>query len=165
MLNAEGKPRYWLGAYDAWHLVIPVALIAAIVAWAMAPTPPPPKRPPPPMATTQITFPPSAVLIRARQFGVVQGTAQPGARAGLFVRQIPLPEKLLAERPVSANGAFQFALTNFPPGNYGFRVEAIAADGRRSGTLEIPVTLTPEPPPQAAQKPQPAVKRPPRRRR
>ncbi len=163
MLNAEGKPRYWLGAYDAWHFVIPLALAAALVAWAVMPAPPAPKPPPPPMAPTFITFPPSGVLVRAKQFGVVQGTAQPGARVTLYMRQIPRPEFRLGELPVSPNGTFQFALTNFPPGAYGFRVEAVGQDGRRNSTLEIPVTLIQEPPPAA--RPQPPARRPSRRGR
>lgn len=151
MLNAQGKPRYWLGAYDAWHLMLPVALAAVLVVWALAPRPPAPRRvataPSPPLAPSSITQPAAGAELRARQFQSIQGVAPPQARVFLFLRQIPRPEQLLGETRSATNGAFLFTMAGFPPGDYGFRIEAVAADGRRSPSPEISVRLTPEPPP------------------
>lgn len=154
MLNAQGRPRYWLGAYDAWHLLLPAALIAVLAVLALAPRPATPQRivaaPPPPLTPSAITNLAAGTTLRARAFGAIQGTAHPQARIFLFLRQIPHPERVLAETRSATNGVFQFTLAGFPPGDYGFRVEAVAADGRRAASPEIPVRLTAEPAPAPA---------------
>ena len=176
MLNAQGRPRYWLGAYDAWHLLLPVALLGVLAVLALAPRPASPQRvvaaPPPPLTPSSITNPAPGATLRARSFGSIQGTAHPQARVFLFLRQIPHPERVLAETRSATNGLFQFTLAGFPPGDYGFRVEAVATDGRRAASPEIPVRLTTEPtpppaprkaaPPAAARKP--AAAKPPARK-
>lgn len=150
MFNAQGKPRYWLGTYDAWHLLIPVALIAVLGAWALMPKPAASHRPvaPPstPLSPASITVPAAGSTLTTRQLTTLQGTAHPQARVFLFLRQIPNPERLLAETRSGTNGFFQFTMAPFPPGDYGFRVEAVAADGRRAPSPEISVRLTIEPP-------------------
>lgn len=156
MLDAQGKPRYWLGTYDAWHLLIPVALAAVLGVWALSPRPRP-SRPaaaalPTPMRPSAITIPMAGTNLTVRQFGTIQGTCQPLARVFLFLRQIPNPEQLLAETRSDTNGVFRFTMAPFPPGDYGFRVEAVAADGRRAPSPEIPLRLTTEPPPLPAKK-------------
>jgi hypothetical protein len=161
MLNADGKPRYWLGAYDAWHLAIPAALIVVVAMLLVWPLPAPRPRPAPPAAMIPTTWasPSPGSRIVARQFGLVQGEGQPGGRVALWLHQIPNPERLLVERPVGADGRFAFALTNFPPGSYGFRAEVTGPDGRRSSTFEVPVNLLPDPP-----APRPPAKKTPARR-
>lgn len=156
MLNAQGKPRYWLGTYDAWHLLIPVALAAVLAVWALSPQPRP-ARPAAavvlvPMAPSAITIPAAGTNLTVRNFTAIQGICQPQARVFLFLRQIPNPEQLLAETRSDTHGVFRFAMAPFPPGDYGFRVEAVAADGRRAPSPEIPVRLTTEPPPLPAKK-------------
>jgi hypothetical protein len=156
MFNAQGKPRYWLGSYDAWHLVIPVALIAVLGAWALMPKPVAPRRTvaptPPPLTPSTIMVPAAGSTLTVRQFNVIRGNGHPQARVFLFLRQIPNPEQLLGETRSGTNGMFQFTMAPFPPGDYGFRVETVAADGRRSPSPEISVRLTPEPPPAAPKK-------------
>ncbi len=156
MFNAQGKPRYWLGTYDAWHLLIPLALIAVFGAWVLMPKPVAPRRAvapaPPPLTPSSITHPAAGSTLTVRQFSALQGIGHPQARVFLFLRQIPNPEQLLAETRSGTNGVFQFTMAPFPPGDYGFRVEAVTADGRRAPSPEISVRLTPEPPPAVPRK-------------
>jgi hypothetical protein len=156
MFNAQGKPRYWLGTYDAWHLLIPIALIAVLGAWVITPKPAAAHRTVapvlPPLTPSTITQPTAGSTLLVRQFTVIQGLGHPQARIFLFLRQIPNPEQLLAETRSATNGVFQFTMAPFPPGNYGFRVEAVSADGRRSPSPEISVRLMAEPPPAPTQK-------------
>ena len=135
MLNAQGKPRYWLGTYDAWHLLIPVALAAVLAVWALSPQPRP-ARPAAavvlvPMAPSAITIPAAGTNLTVRNFTAIQGMCQPQARVFLFLRQIPNPEQLLAETRSDTHGVFRFTMAPFPPGDYGFRVEAVAAPATR----------------------------------
>ena len=156
MFNAQGKPRYWLGTYDAWHLLIPIALIAVLGAWVLSPKPVAAHRTVapalPPLTPSAITQPTAGSTLLVRQFTAVQGLSHPQARIFLFLRQIPNPEQLLAETRSATNGVFQFAMAPFPPGDYGFRVEAVSADGRRSPSPEISVRLMAEPPPAPTKK-------------
>jgi len=150
MLNAQGKPRYWLGAYDAWHLLIPVALAAVVAICACSPRAQP-SRPavadlPTPMRPSAITIPTAGTNLSVRQFDTLRGTCHPQARVFLFLRQIPHPEHLLAETRSDTQGVFRFTMAPFPPGDYGFRIEVVAADGRRAPSPEIPVRLTTESP-------------------
>jgi hypothetical protein len=158
MLNAQGKPRYWLGSYDAWHLLIPLALVVVLAAWAMAPKPAAPRRTVaavlPPLTPSTILQPQAGSTVLVRQFSAIQGTCHPQTRVFLFLRQIPNPETLLAETRSGTNGVFQFTMAPFPPGDYGFRVEAVATDGRRAASSEISVRLTTEPAPAPPKKPQ-----------
>ncbi len=160
MFNSQGKPRYWLGNYDAWHLVIPVALAVVLVIWGLAPKPVPTRRNIAPvlapLTPSTITRPTAGSTLLVRQFTAIQGTSHPHSRVFLFLRQIPNPEQILAETRSGTNGLFQFTMAPFPPGDYGFRVEAVAADGRRAPSTEISVRLTAEPPPP----PPPAIKAP-----
>jgi hypothetical protein len=151
MFNAQGKPRYWLGTYDAWHLLIPVALAVVIVIWGLAPKPVQTRRTIAPvlapLTPSTITQPTAGSTLLVRQFTSIQGTTHPQARVFLFLRQIPNPEQILAETRSGTNGLFQFTMAPFPPGDFGFRVEAVAADGRRAPSTEISVRLMAEPPP------------------
>ncbi len=150
MFNAQGKPRYWLGTYDAWHLLIPIALIAVLGAWVLTPKPKAAHRTVapvlPPLTPSAITQPTAGSILLVRQFTAIQGLSHPQARVFLFLRQIPNPEQLLAETRSTTNGVFQFTMAPFPPGDYGFRVEAVSADGRRAPSPEISVRLMAEPP-------------------
>jgi len=158
MFNAQGKPRYWLGTYDAWHLLIPVALAVVIVIWGLAPKPVQTRRTIAPvlapLTPSIITQPTAGSTLLVRQFTLIQGTSHPHSRVFLFLRQIPNPEQILAETRSGTNGLFQFTMAPFPPGDYGFRVETVAADGRRAPSTEISVRLTAEPqsPPPPARK-------------
>jgi hypothetical protein len=156
MFNAQGKPRYWLGTYDAWHLLIPIALIAVLGAWVITPKPAAAHRTVapvlPPLTHSTITQPTAGSTLLVRQFTAIQGLGHPQARIFLFLRQIPNPEQLLADTRSATNGVFQFTMAPFPPGDYGFRVEAVSADGRRSPSPEISVRLMAEPPPAPTQK-------------
>ena len=156
MFNAQGKPRYWLGTYDAWHLLIPIALIAVLGAWVLTPKPKAAHRTVapvlPPITPSTIIQPTAGSTLLVRQFTAIQGLSHPQARVFLFLRQIPNPEQLLAETRSATNGVFQFIMAPFPPGDYGFRVEAVSADGRRAPSPEISVRLTAEPPPAPTQK-------------
>lgn len=151
MFNAQGKPRYWLGTYDAWHLLIPVALAVVLVIWGLAPKPVQTRQTIAPvlapLTPSTITLPTAGSTLFVRQFSLIQGTSHPHSRVFLFLRQIPNPEQILAETRSGTNGLFQFTMAPFPPGDYGFRVEAVAADGRRAPSTEISVRLTAEPPP------------------
>jgi len=148
MFNAEGKPRYWLAGYDIWHLLVPVALAGVLTALAMLPEPrkPQPAPPPPAMIPTAWISPAPNSSISARQFGVVEGRGQPGGTVTLWLRQIPNPERPLTERALQPDGRFVIALTNFPPGSYGFRAEVRTPSGGVSSTFEIPIHLQPDPP-------------------
>jgi hypothetical protein len=165
MFNAQGKPRYWLGTYDAWHLLIPIALIAVLGAWVLTPKPIAAHRTVapvlPPLTPSAITQPTAGSTLLVRQFTSVQGLSHPQTRIFLFLRQIPNPEQLLAETRSATNGVFQFSMAPFPPGDYGFRVEAVSADGRRAPSPEISVRLMAEPTPAPAKK-APASKTPPK---
>ena len=156
MFNAQGKPRYWLGTYDAWHLLIPIALIAVLGAWVLTPKPATAHRTVapvlPPLTPSAITLPTAGSTLLVRQFTAIQGISHPQARVFLFLRQIPNPEQLLTETRSATNGVFQFAMAPFPPGDYGFRVEAVSADGRRAPSPEISVRLMTEPPPAPTKK-------------
>jgi hypothetical protein len=158
MFNAQGKPRYWLGTYDAWHLLIPVALAVVLVIWGLAPKPVQTRRTIAPvlapLTPSIITQPTAGSTLLVRQFTLIQGTSHPHSRVFLFLRQIPNPEQILAETRSGTNGLFQFTMAPFPPGDYGFRVETVAADGRRAPSTEISVRLTAEPqsPPPPARK-------------
>jgi hypothetical protein len=148
MFNAEGKPRYWIGSYDSWHLLIPVALAGVVAAWATLPepnNPVPAPRLPAMVPTTWISPAPNASL-PARQFGVLEGRGQPGGRVTIWFRQIPNPERRLTESPLLPDGRFVVALTNFPPGTYGFRAEVRTPEGAVSSSFEVPVHLQPPPP-------------------
>ena len=151
MFNAQGKPRYWLGTYDAWHLLIPVALAVVLVIWGLTPKPVQTRRTIAPvlapLTPSIITQPTAGSTLLVRQFTLIQGTSHPHSRVFLFLRQIPNPEQILAETRSGTNGLFQFTMAPFPPGDYGFRVETVAADGRRAPSTEISVRLTAEPPP------------------
>jgi hypothetical protein len=155
MLNADGKPRYWLGAYDAWHLVIPAALLVVVALLVIWPIPAPRPKPAPPVAMIPTAWisPAPGSIIPVGRFGLIEGQGQPGGRLTLWLRQLPNPERVLVERPVGGDGRFSIALTNFPPGSYGFRAEVTAPDGRRSSSFEVPVNLVPNPP---APKPSPS---------
>lgn len=156
MFNAQGKPRYWLGTYDVWHLLIPIALAVVLVIWGLAPKPVPARRTSvpalAPLTPSSITQPPAGSTLLVRQFTLIQGTVHPQSRVFLFLRQIPNPEQILAETRSGTNGLFQFTMAPFPPGDYGFRVETVAADGRRAPSTEISVRLIAEPPPPPARK-------------
>jgi len=156
MFNAQGKPRYWLGTYDAWHLLIPIALIAVLGAWVLSPNPVAAHRTVapvlPPLTPSAITQPTAGSTLPVRQFNAIQGLSHPQARVFLFLRQIPNPEQLLAETRSTTNGVFQFSMAPFPPGDYGFRVEAVSSDGRRAPSPEISVRLMAEPPPAPTKK-------------
>lgn len=156
MFNAQGKPRYWLGTYDAWHLLIPIALIAVLGAWVLTPKPVAAHRTVvpvlPPLTPSAITQPTAGSTLLVRQFTAIQGLSHPQARVFLFLRRIPNPEQLLAETRSATNGVFQFTMAPFPPGDYGFRVEAVSADGRRAPSPEISVRLMAEPPPTPTKK-------------
>lgn len=156
MFNAQGKPRYWLGTYDAWHLLIPIALIAVLGAWVLTPKPVAAHRTVvpvlPPLTPSAITQPTAGSTLLVRQFTAIQGLSHPQARVFLFLRRIPNPEQLLAETRSATNGVFQFTMAPFPPGDYGFRVEAVSADGRRAPSPEISVRLMAEPPPAPTKK-------------
>lgn len=156
MFNAQGKPRYWLGTYDAWHLLIPIALIAVIGAWGLTPKPATAHRTVapilPPLTPSAITLPTAGSTLLVRQFTAIQGISHPQARVFLFLRQIPNPEQLLTETRSATNGGFQFTMAPFPPGDYGFRVEAVSADGRRAPSPEISVRLITAPPPAPTKK-------------
>ena len=172
MLNSDGKPRYWLGDYDAWHLLIPVALVAAVVAlFVLPPTSKPAPKPvaspsiPAPMTPTAWIQPTNRLTIPARQFGALEGRGLPNGALTLWMRQLPNPEVVLARRPVGPDGRFVVRLTGFPPGDYGFRAEVTGPDGRSSSTFEVPVTLTADPAPKPSPKPTATKKAAPNRRR
>jgi hypothetical protein len=126
-------------------------LAVVLVIWGLAPKPVQTRRTIAPvlapLTPSTITQPTAGSTLLVRQFTSIQGTSHPQARVFLFLRQIPNPEQILAETRSGTNGLFQFAMAPFPPGDYGFRVEAVAADGRRAPSTEISVRLTAEPPP------------------
>ena len=161
MFNAQGKPRYWLGTYDAWHLLIPIALIAVLGAWVLTPKPATAHRTVapvlPPLTPSAITLPTAGSTLLVRQFTAIQGISHPQARVFLFLRQIPNSEQLLTETRSATNGVFQFTMAPFPPGDYGFRVEAVSADGRRAPSPEISVRLITAPPPAPAPRQPPST--------
>ena len=88
---ANGKPRYWIGSYDPWHLLLPVAFFG-VVAWMCTfPAVPMDLEPvrtvaPPPMSATSIESPASNSHFRASRIGDVEGRAQPGTLAVLYTR-------------------------------------------------------------------------------
>lgn len=172
MFNSDGKPRYWLGAYDAWHLAIPVALAGVLAGLAFSPStgrtpakPRPAASAPIPMPPTVWIHPTNRLTMPARQFGVLEGQGLPGGTLILRMRQLPNLERELIRRPVGPDGRFSVRLTLFPPGDYGFRAEVVGPDGRSSSTFEVPVTLTPDPVPAPATQSPSSRKATPNRRR
>ena len=120
----EGRPRYWVAAYDRWHLALPILLLAAIAWILLAPRSvenvavpavtlsnadvavarPAQGRS---MASTTIQSPHEGAVFWVGKLGDAEGTAEPGSTVRLF-----LGPKILGEAPVDSTGRFRFQLVS-----------------------------------------------------
>lgn len=157
---ANGRPRYWLGAYDAWHLLLPVAFIGVLAwAWTLPPVPVPvePVRPaPPPMAQAAIESPVNGAQFRASRIGDVEGHAQPGSVVVLQFAPAQQAWRELGRAEVGADGRFRFRLAGFAPGLYALKAAAWTRDGRVSESPAVDLWVVADPRPAT---PAPARKR------
>ncbi|KAB2659995.1 MAG: hypothetical protein DVB31_14905 [Verrucomicrobia bacterium] len=157
---ANGKPRYWLGTYDRWHLLLPVAFLGVLAwLWTFPPAPalPEPVVPvaPPPIAATVIDSPPGNTHFRASRIGDVEGRAQPGSVVVLYYAPAQLALRELGRMEVPADGRYRFRLAGFAPQFYTLKAVAWTRDGRSSQSADLYLWIDADPRPT----PSPATKR------
>ena len=150
-MTENGRPRYWMGWYDRWNLVLPLALIGVLVWLAMQPGARPVERAvggggglakpvlPPLMAPT-LESPVSGAHVRSDRMGDVEGRGPAGALLVLFYSAAPsVGRRELARMTVGADGRYRFRLNPFPPGAYVLQVIAYAPDGRSAASAPTDV--------------------------
>ena len=154
----NGRPRYWIGWYDRWHFLLPVALLVA-VGWILsqprprqiAPIPSPQARIVP-LGATSLESPVSGAQLRGDRLPEVEGRAVSGTTVVLFYSQAPsLERRELARVRVGGDARYRFRLSQFPPGGYVFQAIAYADDGRTSASPPVDVWVS---------DPRPAARRP-----
>ena len=155
---ANGKPRYWLGSYDRWHLLLPLAFLGLLAwLWSFPPVPPAaepaPPPPPPPLVATVIDSPQNNAHCRAGRIPDVEGRAQSGSVAVLYYAPAQQPLRELGRMDVSADGRYRFRLAGFPPQLYLLRVVAWTRDGRSSGSPDVSLWVEADPKPAAGSVP------------
>ncbi|MSU31756.1 MAG: hypothetical protein EXS25_03660 [Pedosphaera sp.] len=147
LFGDDGKPRYWLGTYDAWHLLLPIVLVASVGFLLLKPastikkvTP----RLPPPLPLVILagwSAPAPGSLIKVSQFNQIQGSGFPNGQVILWMKSGTNLEQKITVQRVQTNGLFSIGLSRFPVGNYRFRAEVIDPINRRSSTPEIPIRI------------------------
>lgn len=154
MFRDDGKPRYWIGWYDRWHILLPIAL-ATVLFWLLfaprsrpvpgrfhsgatnsASTPLPALRS---QSPTTIRSPYPGQIMWPSRMSDAHGTSEPRALVRLFLGQ-----RKLGETYAETNGHWRFQLANFPPGNYRARAEAWTGL-QAIPSQEIEFTVTREP--------------------
>lgn len=168
MFRDDGKPRYWIGWYDHWHIVLPLVL-AAVLFWLLFTTQcrPPTQRshsrttintstPPPTLrsqAPTIIRSPYIGQIMWPSRMSDAEGTSEPRARVRLFLGQ-----RKLGETYAGSDGHWRFQLANFPPGTYQARAEAwTGLQAVPSQEVEFTVGREPRSPSPGKSKPKPAL--------
>jgi len=151
MMIENGRPRYWIGWYDRWNLVLPLALIGVWVGWAMQPRPvtragagtvPEVAARPvlPPLMAPTLESPVSGAHVRSDRMGDVEGRGPAGALLVLFYSAAPSVERReLSRMTVGADGRYRFRLNPFPAGAYVLQVIAYAPDGRSAASAPTDV--------------------------
>ena len=149
----DGKPRYWLGTYDAWHLLLPVVLAASVGFLLLNLAPTSKKvtpRLPPPLPLVILagwSAPAPGSLLKVSQFNRIQGFGFPNGQVILWMKSGTNLEQKITVQRVQTNGLFTIGLSGFPVGNYRFRAEVIDPINRRSSTPEIPIRILADWPP------------------
>ncbi|MCX7839932.1 MAG: SUMF1/EgtB/PvdO family nonheme iron enzyme [Anaerolineae bacterium] len=139
----NNRPRYWVGWYDRWHLLLVVLLVLLLCWLAYQATLPAPR-------VSLALADPTASLVSTKPIELI-GTAP----ANTLVRVYD-GEKLVGETRAASDGTFKIALTNLVPGAHtlrgvvevnGTRVESPALQVNISApTVAIAPTATPVPP-------------------
>lgn len=151
----NGRPRYWIGWYDQWHVVLPMALVATIGWLAMQPRPiqssldtaPVPTRVVP-LGTVTIESPVSGVQVRPDQATDIEGRADSGTTVVLFYAPgQSLEKKELTRVRVGAEARYRFRISRFPPGWYVLQAVAYAEDGRAAASAPIDLNVVDGRPP------------------
>lgn len=149
----DGRPRYWIGWYDRWHLV-PLAALVGLLAWlgtrprpVVRPLPVAPRLEPvaPVLQPTLLETPLSGGSWKSSQVLEVAGRAQPGTRVVLFHASPGRPEAALAQTVADAAGRFRFALSGLTAGDQTLRVVAYSHDGRFAPSVPVPFSVVPDP--------------------
>lgn len=147
----KGRPRYWIDWYDRWHLLLPVAFLAALGWLISQPRPkliaPSPQARVVPLAASTLESPVSGAQLSGDRLPDVEGRAVPGTTVVLFYSQAPsLERRELARVRVGGDGRYRFRLSRFPPGGYVFQAIAYADDGRTAASAPVDVwVLEPRP--------------------
>lgn len=161
------KPQYWVGWYDRWHLLLPVAILClggwlasrpifpvaeAPAATTPAPTAPlssatqtgqpaPPAQPTrpvqPTMAPSVIDHPLTGNRFRNDVPLEMRGRAQPGSLVTLYYRAEGEPAEALAQARTDAEGRFRFQLQGFGAGRFQFQIQAQSSDGQKQVSLPV----------------------------
>lgn len=148
----DGRPRYWIGWYDRWHVPV-VAGFLALAGWLAwqprpvvkaAPVVAAPIPVPAPLHPTLLDSPPAGGSWKPSQRLDVVGRAHPGTRVVLFHSGTGRPESALAQTVADPQGRFRFALAGLSAGEHTVWAVAYAADGRWSRSLPVPFTVVPE---------------------
>lgn len=152
----NGRPRYWIGWYDRWHLALPVATVASAVWLFLQPRPiqpnvrnePPPSSRVVPLGPVTIESPVSGIQVRTDQFTDVEGRAEAGTTVVLFYSQGPsLEKKELTRVRVGAEARYRFRISRFPPGWYVLQAVSYAGDGRVASSTPIDLNVVDARPP------------------
>jgi hypothetical protein len=147
----QGRPRYWIGSYDRWHLVLPVAFVAVLFLMGWLPAPPVviPPRPVAPriLAETRIDSPLTGSRFQGNRIGDVTGRAEPGSTVVLFYATARQPWRELGRKVVGADGWYGFQVSGFAPGQYTLKASAWAPDGRSRESAAVEVGVVAEPAP------------------
>jgi len=160
----NGRPRYWIGWYDRWHLALPLLLAGALVAVWRLPAPvtqslPVARRgtmpvrvggstvpsPLPPMAPTTLLSPLNGKGFFQSRIPDAEGQAEPGSMVLLEYAGLDLVWHELSRMPADTTGRFQFHLRNFPPTSYRLRARAFASNGLSSASGEVMITVAADP--------------------
>lgn len=146
-----GRPRYWIGWYDRWHLILP-AMCLGLALWLVSrpewgarqgsrpPTPGGERAqgiPLPPLAPTVIDSPLTGSRVRVGSVLDLRGRAAAYSKVRLFYRGEDGAEEVLAENDVDEFGRFRFELTGFGMGRCQLRIVATASDGRQQSSLPV----------------------------
>ncbi|MFM7100214.1 MAG: hypothetical protein ACKO3N_03485 [Verrucomicrobiota bacterium] len=149
----DGRPRYWIGWYDRWHL-LPLAALVGLLAWlgtrprlVVRPLPVAPRLEPvaPGLQPTRLETPLAGGSWKSSQTLDVTGRAEPGTRVVLFHAGPGRPEAALAQTVADAAGRFRFALSGLTTGDQTLRAVAYSPDGRFAPSLPVPFSVVAEP--------------------
>lgn len=145
-----GRPRYWIGWYDRWNLVLPAAFVGVLVWLLVQPRPAiPPPAPAParpqvvPLAAPTLESPASGTQARMGTLPNVEGRALPGTTVILYYSQAPsLERRELGRARVGGDGRYRFGLAGFPAGGYVLQVISYADDGRSAVSTPVDIWVT-----------------------
>lgn len=152
-MSASRMPPYWMGWYDRWNLVLPVAWLV-LMGWVLTLPRPvvapraavaaPPARPAlPPLQPTTVEAPVNGARWRMEQSVDVTGRAHPGATVVLSYSTAPsLDRRELARVQAGTDGRYGFRVSRFPPGQHVLQATAWAVDGRSAASAPVDVWVT-----------------------